>query len=93
MNLEKIPVEVIVNFSPSGEIRPLKLFYSDKCYIIDKVYNHSVTTPKGCYSMAIEYKCLIGGKVKNLFYDRYNNIWFIQKAIKTVKYNPYNYDC
>lgn len=95
MKLEKIPVEVIVKFSTNGEIRPLKLFYSDQSYIIDKIYNPTVSTPKGCYSMAIKYKCLIGGKIKTLYYDRYNNIWFLQKSIpnQNIDYNPFNYDC
>ncbi len=92
---EKIPVEMIVRFTENGEIRPLKVIFGDKMYLIDKVYNKVLTTPKGAFGVALEYNCLINGRKKSIFFDRYNNIWYVFKQTKEDKstpvYNPLNY--
>lgn len=94
--LEKIPIEIIVRFTENGEIRPLKVIYGDKIYLIDKVYTKKMTTPKGAFGVALEYNCLICGRKKKLYFDRYNNLWYVFKATKEEKpaivYNPLNYD-
>ena len=51
--LEKIPIEVIVRFTEKGEIRPLKINFGDKLYVIDKVYNKKLATPKGAFGVAL----------------------------------------
>ena len=93
---EKIPIEVIVRFTENGEIRPLKLIYGDKIYLIDKVYKKTMTTPKGSFGLSLEYNCLINGKRKKIYFDRYNNIWYVFKTTIEEKpdpvYNPLNYD-
>ncbi len=93
---EKIPVEVIVKFTEQGEIRPLKVMYGDKTYLVDKVYKKQLTTPKGAFGVALEYNCLIAGHRRKIYYDRYNGIWYVFKVIGDDKppiiYNPLNYD-
>lgn len=93
---EKIPIEVIVRFTENGEIRPLKVIYGDRILIVDKVYKKEMTTPKGAFGVALEYSCLINGRRRKLYFDRYNNIWYVFKPTKQVKpepvYNPLNYD-
>ena len=64
---EKVPVEMIVRFTENGEIRPLKVIFGDKMYLIDKVYNKVLTTPKGAFGVALEYNCLINGRKKSIF--------------------------
>ena len=93
---EKIPIEVIVRFTEKGEIRPLKVNFGDKIYQIDKEYNKSLATPKGSLGVALEYSCLICGKRRKIYFDRYENLWYIMKRTKEEKilvpYNPLNYD-
>ena len=94
--LEKIPIEVIVRFTEKGEIRPLKINFGDKLYVIDKGYNKKLATPKGAFGVALEYNCLICGKRKRIYFDRYENIWYYLKKSVEEKpvpvYNPLNYD-
>ncbi len=93
---ERIPIEVIVRFTENGEIRPLKVNFGDKIYTIDKIYNKELKSPKGAFGVALEYSCLICGKRRKLYFDRYENIWYIFKNTKEEKvlprYNPLNYD-
>lgn len=93
---ERIPIEVIARFTERGEMRPLKLNFGDRIYNIDKIYNRSLTTPKGAFGVALEYKCLIDGRRRSIFFDRYENVWFVMKEDKQKRklpqYNPLNYD-
>lgn len=93
---ERIPIEVIVRFTEKGEIRPLKVNFGDKIYTIDKIYNKELKSPKGAFGVALEYNCLICGRRRKLYFDRYENIWYIFKNSREEKvlprYNPLNYD-
>lgn len=88
--IEKIPLEIVVLFSEKGEIRPLKIFFAGKEFVIDKVYNKKLVTPKGSFGVAIEYNCLINGKKRQVFYDRYNSLWYANKEI--IKKDDKNYN-
>ena len=78
MITERIPLEVIVKYNERGQIMPVKIVRGDEMFIIDKVYNIQDRTPKGSFGVAIEYKCLIKGKRKSIYFDRYNSVWFVE---------------
>ena len=75
----QVPVEVVVKYNEYGQITPLKIFFQDDIFIIDKVYTAQMTTPRGGFSAALEYKCLIKGKPKKIYFDRYNSKWYVIK--------------
>jgi len=79
---EQIPVEVIAKFQEGGKIRPLKLMYLDQIYVIDKVYGQRTLIPNGTHTSMQEFVCLICGRKKNLYYDKYTNVWCLIKEIK-----------
>ena len=78
---EAIPVEVIVKFNEQGVLMPLKLVYGDEIINIDKVFRVSIVAPIGFCSM-FEYPCLIRGKRRKLYYDKYKNVWYIIKKVQ-----------
>lgn len=75
----QVPVEVIVKYNEYGQITPLKILFQDEIFVIDKVYNSQMITPRGGFSAALEYRCLIKGKTKNIYFDRYNSKWYVVK--------------
>ena len=75
----QVPVEVVVKYSEYGQITPLKIFIQGELYLIDKVYKERMITPRGGFGAALEYNCLIKGKMKKLYFDRYNNKWYVIK--------------
>ena len=81
-NIENIPVEVVVKYSETGAIIPLKIYYLDKVYNVDKLFSYRTSNPKGSFGVALQFNCLINGKKKQLFFDRYNGTWFVVKEYK-----------
>lgn len=79
--VEKIPLEVVVKYNEIGGMRPIRIVCGDKVYAIEKVYNQKMTTPKGSFAIALEFDCLISGKRKKLYFDRYSGVWFSEKQI------------
>ncbi len=78
----QVPVEVLVKYSELGQITPLKIFIQGDLYLIDKVYKQQMVTPRGSFGSALEYNCLIKGKMKKLYFDRYNNKWYVIKEFE-----------
>ena len=77
--VERIPLEVVVKYTELGGMRPIKIICEDKLYPIEKVYNQKLSTPKGSYAVALEFDCLINGKRKKIYFDRYESLWFSEK--------------
>lgn len=80
---EQIPVEVIAKFLESGTVRPLKLIYLDEIYVIDKIFGQRTLIPEGTHTTMQEFVCLINGKKKKIYFDKYRNVWYLLKSVQT----------
>ena len=74
----KVFIDVYVLFTKDGQIVPKKIIWEDgRGFYIDKVIDvrRAASTKTG--GTGIRYRCLILGKVKDLFLD--DNLWFVEK--------------
>ena len=83
MIFEKVYVKTVCEFSCSGGILPLYLFWADgKRFDIDRI---KIIERAPCKSGGIlpeRYTVMILGKQKYLYYEEKHKRWFVEREIK-----------
>ena len=78
----RVPLEVEVVFTTDGDITAKRLFYEDIPFTIDKTLDVRACCPKevGCIA-PIRYTVMIGGKEKELFFEKATGCWFSVREV------------
>ena len=79
---QKIYIDLVVKFLSSGGIRPIEILWQDGQRIqIDKV-KHIEKAPSNTSGMLLKrFTVMIGGIEKYLYFDKFNERWFVEKKI------------
>lgn len=90
MRYRKIPVEVVVRFSEKGGMRPLYIVWQDgRKFEIDRVKYCERASAHVSAILPLRYTCIICGKEKQLFYERENENWFVEKEESNGEFNQF----
>lgn len=80
----KVPIAVTATFMPDGSVLPRGITYDDSNFVIDKVISKARRTPRGVGAIApVEYRVMIRGHEKKIYYESETNNWFSVKEILT----------
>lgn len=75
--MQKLFVEVEVNFNTDGIMTPVELVWRDgRKFHIDKVLDIRRAASLKAGGMGMRYKCRISGREKYLFFE--DNRWFVE---------------
>lgn len=74
--MRKVYVEVIAKHTKSGKTIPLKLFYEDVAYKIDKVIDMKNGVSLLVGGVGMKYTICVQGKVTNLYEEE--GKWFVE---------------
>ncbi len=73
----KIYVNVVVSFDTDGNIRPLKIIWSDELTLeIDRITDVRRAASLKAGGTGIRYTCIIHGHQRYLFYE--HGVWFVE---------------
>ncbi len=73
----KTYVNVVVSFDTDGNIRPLKILWSDELTLeIDRIKDIRPAASLKAGGTGIRYTCLIRGQLRYLFYEQ--GVWFVE---------------
>jgi len=75
--MRKVFVDVYAHFSKDGELTPISFVWIDgKTYEINKIIEKKNAAALKVGGQGIRFKCMVYGKMVNLFYD--DGKWFLE---------------
>ena len=81
----EIPVEMLVKYTEKGDCVPVKMLYTDRMFVIDKVLDEQPPYPAKVYGYAPRvFTCLICGQKRQLYFYAHESRWCI------IKYTPFS---
>ena len=83
MAYQKIYVETVVKFLSTGGMRPQYIVWiNGEKYKVDKVKQILRAPSKTGGLITDKYVCAFGEKVRNLFYEKDSQRWFVERRIE-----------
>ena len=77
---KKTYIDVIVKFFKDGHIRPLEILWEDgERIVIDKVKFIDRAPSNVSGMLLFRFTVLIQGQERYLYYDKFNQQWFVEK--------------
>ncbi len=84
-NYVRVPIGVDVRFFPEGKFVPVRIFFQDEYFEINRIFKVRKHCPQTVRSITpTEFTVMIEGVEKKIYYEEENESWF---SIKEVKKN------
>ena len=80
MNYTKYYLRIQVIFSADGSLTPVCFEWHDGRVDIDRVLSIAQKAPRhvGATGACVEYRCMIYGQIRQLYFESEENRWFIE---------------
>lgn len=94
MSYRKYYLRIQVVFSPDGSMTPVCFEWHDGRVDIDRILSAAQRPPKnvGAEGACIEYRCMIYGQVRQIYFEEEHNRWFIEIPEREEEYSEYGAD-